>query len=66
MPRYNMSDPADRQAWRDWILKLNSTDRQIALMVMEGYTQEEIGAEVGLERSWVSRKIKKLGKMLKS
>ena len=66
IPHFDSSDPVDRVAFRDVLERLAPIDQRIAAMVMEGWTQAEIGAAVVLERSWVSRRIKKMRELFVS
>ena len=59
-PQYNAQDPIDVLAFQESLSRLTETNRAIAEMVMAGYTQAEIGEELGISQPAISKRIAKI------
>ena len=47
------------------VIALSDTDKELITMLINGFTQSEIGAEMGVSQQSVSKRIKKIQKIFR-
>ena len=61
--RYGWIDELENEAWAKAVNVLSDTDKELLTMLINGFTQSEIGAEMGVSQQSVSKRIKKIQKI---
>ena len=58
--RYGWIDELENEALAKAVNVLSDTDKELLTMLINGFTQSEIGAEMGVSQQSVSKRIKKI------
>ena len=58
--RYGWIDELENEALAKAVNALSDTDKELLTMLINGFTQSEIGAEMGVSQQSVSKRIKKI------
>ena len=61
--RYGWIDELENEALAKAVNVLSDTDKELLTMLINGFTQSEIGAEMGVSQQSVSKRIKKIQKI---
>ena len=61
--RYGWIDELENEELAKAVNALSDTDKELLTMLINGFTQSEIGAEMGVSQQSVSKRIKKIQKI---